>query len=430
MDGERRISAMNARAAFLALALVACQPAGAGDGHANPPSLDAQVATLTAELEQSRLLAQTERDEARSQIASLRAELDQAANARIARESEWLRYTKAISNLGERADVPTPEFATDAPAEVAATPPSPPAAAPKDAALEKDAADAAARAAARAERDRAIHLALRSLFTAERILAFELMETGTLRDGATGPVVLRTLDEIGRPTGSICAARMRFEASRTARTLTLVLENGYERRGTTKIPFASVGDDVGATRAEEDRVADEDRVAEEDRVTSDGDEISAPEAGVRRVVLPGIDPAPWIEALPELFGTSTSPAVPDDGHWNLVSLRNELNLLLREDAVGGWWRLASLGGVRGSVICDVVLDQLDRDGHLERKLFADRLTVLREDRGLQLLLESGAQLRGDRKLPFLDGRYRIFLPRADGTAWTSRGVPGLSPPPH
>src|SRR6185436_2612427 len=101
----------------------------------------------------------------------------------------------------------------------------------------------------------------------------------------------------------------------------------------------------------------------------------------------------------------------------------------REDAVGGWWRLSSLGGVRGAVICAVLLDQLDREGRLDRKLFADRMTVLKEERGVQLLLESGAQLRGDKKLPFLDGRYRIFLPRADIMAWTARGVPGLSEPP-
>jgi hypothetical protein len=424
---------MNARSAVLLLFLAACSRAGADGG----APLDEQVATLTAELERSRALAAAEREEARSELASLRTELEQSANARIARESEWLRYTKAISGMAAQAEVTPPEFATDAALDASAEPEPEASAGPMaPTTTESDAADAAARAKAQAKRDRAIHLALSSLFTAERVLSLDLMETGTLKDGATGPVVVRTLDEIGRPTGTLCAARLRLEASRTARTLTLVLEDGYERRGTTKIPFRRIGEDGAVSRATDDGAA---RTTDDDAVAGDRDESSAaadaPDAtgvsgGVRKIVLPGVDPAPWIDALPELFASTTATTVTDDGHWNLVSLRNELNLLLREDAIHGWWRLASIGGVRGTVISDVVLDQLDRDGKLERKLFADRLTVLREDRGVQLLLESGAQLRGDRKLPFLDGRYRIFLPRADVAAWTSRGVPGLSAPPR
>ena len=64
-------------------------------------------------------------------------------------------------------------------------------------------------------------------------------------------------------------------------------------------------------------------------------------------MLPEVDPNAWIEALPELFGEQASEPPPDDGHWNLLALRNELNLLLREDAEHGWWRLAGIGGVRG-----------------------------------------------------------------------------------
>lgn len=415
---------MNGRNVCAVLVLAACQRVATSDEHSDRTALEERVAALTDELAQCRAGEHTERELAQTQLASLRTELDRAVSARVARETEWLRYSKAISNLGAQAQIPTPDFAPD-PATSTAQAPAPESDAQSVATVELDhaaaaaAADTAAEAdraasdaAARADRDRAIFLALRSLFAAERVLVFDLMETGTLQDGATGPVVLRTLDEMGRPTGAVCAARLRLEASRAARTLTLVLEDGYERRGTDKLPF-HVGGDLGGEGVDE--------------VASSSTE--APRGGVRRIVLPEVDPSVWIEALPELFTAHATTPIPDDGRWNLVALRNVLNLLLREDAASGWWRLAGIGGVRGSVLCDVALDQLDREGRLERKLFADRLSILREDRGLQLLLESGAQVRSDRKIPFLDGRYRIFLPRADADAWASRGVPGLSPPP-
>ena len=79
---------------------------------------------------------------------------------------------------------------------------------------------------------------------------------------------------------------------------------------------------------------------------------------------------------------------------------------------------------------DVQLDQLDADGKLERKLFADRMEITAQDNGVKIELTNGAQLRGDAKTPFLDGRYRIFLPRASVEAWTKAGIPGLSAPPH
>ncbi len=402
---ERAVVQTQSTLAAIALSLLAsaCERVGADEPPPASVALEARIAELTAQLERSR----ADRDGAAAEIQRLRTELDAAITARVARETEWLRYTKGIADLRDRAEVAIPEFAVELPAGAADVEPPPPEPSPAEPEPQPESTPSAELARARAARDHEIFLALRSLFTAEQVHLYDWMESGTLLDGATGPVVLRILDENGRPTGSLCAARMRIEASRAARTLTLVLEDGYERRGTTKIPFESPGQDP------------------------DGDaQDSAPKHGVRRIVLPSVDPAPWIEALPELCGESATAAADDDGLWNLVSLRNELNLLLREDAVGGFWRVESLGGVRGSVIRDVVIDQLDRDGRLERKLFADRLTVLREDRGVQLLLESGAQLRGDRKLPFLDGRYRIFLPRADVLAWMARGVPGLSPPPH
>ena len=91
--------------------------------------------------------------------------------------------------------------------------------------------------------------------------------------------------------------------------------------------------------------------------------------------------------------------------------------------------MQSLSGVQGDTLREVQVDALDRDGRLERKLFADRMRCLASDRGVMIQLESGAQMRGDEKTPFQDGRYRIFLPRADIGEWQKTGVPGLSPAP-
>jgi hypothetical protein len=79
--------------------------------------------------------------------------------------------------------------------------------------------------------------------------------------------------------------------------------------------------------------------------------------------------------------------------------------------------------VQKDVLREVVLDGFDREGRQERRLFADRMTILEQSKGVQLLLEHGAQVRGDQKLPFLDDRYRIFVPQADAQAWAKAGVP-------
>jgi hypothetical protein len=63
---------------------------------------------------------------------------------------------------------------------------------------------------------------------------------------------------------------------------------------------------------------------------------------------------------------------------------------------------------------------------LERKLFADTLRILERPQGVLLLLESGAQLRGDIKTPFLEGRYRIHLPRLESARLRAAGVPVLA----
>jgi hypothetical protein len=57
------------------------------------------------------------------------------------------------------------------------------------------------------------------------------------------------------------------------------------------------------------------------------------------------------------------------------------------------------------------------------------MTIVEQEQGVKVELQDGAQLRGDAKTPFLDGRYRIFLPRASAERWRKAGLPGLAPPP-
>jgi len=347
--------------------------------HARDPAapVDADVASLRAEL-----------DSARARIAELEVEIEAATASRLAREEEWMRYTKALAQLHPAATATEATF-QPMPGLQAAAPGAPEPGA-------EDPAGEAVESAAR--RDREIATALGTLFTVDQVTGFELLESGTLSEGATGPVVLRALDDRGRPLATLAARRLRLEGSRAARTVTLVLEDGYERRGGEKLAFEG-------PRTEEGR------------------------GGAKRIELPAIDPGPWIEALPELFREEDRAEPADDGLWELGSVRAALNLLLREDVTAGWWRLVALGGVEAGVLRDVQLDGLDQEGRLERKLFADRMQVFAQEKGVRIELTDGAQLRGDAKTPFLDGRYRIFLPRASVEAWTKAGIPGLSEPP-
>jgi hypothetical protein len=422
------------------------------------------------------------------EVARLRVELDAAGKARLARESEFLRYTQGIAQLSSLAGSPIPHFQTDALAEAASaakaaearaaevraaelrsaeqkalesaalasptaasTPPphdesavpgaTKPAgdaatgpagaatgtagaatvavgAAPDSAGAAANSANAATNpdgaaanpAAATTpgklapptpelspSRGHAVYQELRTLFTLEQITGFDLLEAGALHVGYTGPVVMRVLDDRGRPLGVISADRLRLEASRAARMVTVVLENGCERRAGVKTAF------------------------EGGPVDADG------RGGVRRIALPDCDPKPWIEAVPELFRDEDRDTSIDDGRVNLVKLRAALNQLLHVDAANGWYRVQGIGGVQANVLRDVAIDQLDRDGKIEKRLFADRMSVLREAQGLQILLLGGSQLRSDQKSAFLDGRYRIFLPRADAEAWAKAGIPGLDP---
>lgn len=387
-------------------------------------------------------------------VLRLRAELGAAEDRRIEREREFLRYTQGMSQLatlaGGAAHLPTftspletdkpkilevPPAAIEVELESARTRIAADDRAREDAHREADrrrlealrarggdgavpdpnaSADTAPFDAAHTdpapaeralpgidavtERSLAVFHALRALLAIEQVTSLDLLESGRLQGTGTGPIVLRVLDERGRPLGSISADRLRLEASRASRMVTLVLENGYERRSGAKTPFE------GGTPDADGR------------------------AGLRRIVLPDCDPRPWIEALPELFPPEDVGTVIDDGRHDLEALRATLNQLLHEVKDAGGYRLRGLGGVQGDALREVTVEVLDREGRVDRRLYADRLTIAREARGILITLEGGSQIRGDRKAPFLDGRYRIYLPRADADAWARAHVPGLPAP--
>lgn len=381
-------------------ALVSASQAADGDGQQDAsPQAGAQehaaCAARFASLRQ-RLDAEIEdcRDRERllvakyeSQILTLRRELREERVRREEREHEWLSYTKALAVL----DLAPEPFTVERGSAEEGAGKNGSGGEPSDPI---------------AERSRQVLRILRSLFKAEQVAGLDLLEAGRVAEGYTGPVVLRLLDPAGRPVGSLSAERLRLEASRSGKTLTLVFEEGYERRAGSVIPFD--GPLVSETVLTQGQV-----VASE----------AALRKGVRRIVLPRVDPEPWFEALPELFGEQLDAPVPDDGHWNRELVRIELNRLLREDIVGGYYRLHGLGGVKDLELRDVQLEELDPEGRLQRRLFADRMRIVAQDRGVLLFLESGVQMRGGNKVPFLDGRYRIFLPRARLEAWRKAQIP-------
>lgn len=246
----------------------------------------------------------------------------------------------------------------------------------------------------RIERSKEIGRALRSLLLLEGVDSLVLLESGLLANGFIGPVVCRLVDERGRPVGSLSAERLRLEASRAGRTLTIVFEQGYERRGGEKIPF------------------------------EDG-EPGLERTGTRRILLPQVDPDPWIERAPELFGPESLAPLVDDGRWHVFLVHRRLNELLESDPASGYWRISGLGGVVDDVLRTVELENLDRNGHLIRRLLADRMKIELSDKGILLRLEDGVQQSGGRKHAFLDGRYRIFLPSAEQAIWSDAGLPGL-----
>jgi len=343
-----------------------------------PQSADQVVAATT----ESDAVAQdphadcaAERDALLARIERLEARLGTAQADALQREEDWIEYNRMIVSIAPEDLFPELHAAKVQEALADGEP------APLDPGL-----------VALQERSRRIQVSLSALFRAEGIDAFDLLEVGLLGDGWIGPVLLRSFDDRGRAIGTLAAERLRLEGSRSGRTLTIVLEDGYSRRTGVRTPFPGAEDG-------------------EDR------------GGVMRVVIPNTDPDAWSNSVPELFREDLSQEIVDDGRWNHFMLRRALNGRLNRGGLGGRYVLKDLAGVRDGVLRDVALDELDESGALRRRLFADRLTLRIDTAGVQLVLEDGVVIRGDQKLPFLDGRMRVFLPRADVVEWTDGSLP-------
>lgn len=319
-------------------------------------------------------------------IELLERELGAAGELRESREREWLGFTEMLA-VFELKDLPAqPGFLTDEDGPAV------------DEALRREERRRAAEAERALDRGQELLLDLRALLTVEQVLGLDFLELGVVEEGATGPVVVRLLDNFGRPSGTLVSERLRLECSHAGRSVTLVFEEGYESYGGVATPFGPPTE-AGSKRG-----------------------------GVRRIHLPWIDPAPWVAALPELFGADASDVTPDDGRWGLTDVRDRLNELLRGESRGGHWRLRSLGGVVRGVLREVHLVQLDDAGGVVRRVFADHMRIRTVEGGVRLELEDGVQERNGRTAPFLEGRYLIILPGASVRAWRATPLPGLASP--
>lgn len=317
-----------------------------------------------------------------SEAHDLRLAIAYSQERRLERELEWDGYTRALNELGLREMAARLGFPADP--DVVESPATPAALEePSEAALEPPPPDPVA------ERSDAIERALRALMRIEEVQGLDLLEAGRLCEGGIGPVVFRLLDDRGRLAGGLAAERMHLEASRSARMVTLVLTGGHESRGGTQYPFHN---------------------------------------GVRRIPLAHVDPEGWIESAPELFVGQDLAAPLDDGLWDVPRVVETLNGLLRGDAASGWYEVRACSGIVEEALRDVHVVDHDAAGRVRRRLFADRLGLYASDSGVQLALEDGASMRGDRKVGFLDGRMRIYLPLADVERWRAAGLPGLREP--
>lgn len=419
-------------------------------GAAADASAEAAAAGGTASVELERARERIVTLEAK--VAALNAELNRAGDRRIERELAWIAHQRVLASLDGlgpleeqlRAVLDLPPLAAD-PDAAAGTPPEP----------EEDPAVVAAREDSRLRAQR-LNLLLRS----EGVWSLDLLEAGELLydgdvaaadadaddsaasaedaeagagdaaggepagativfesvdsadgrlpdgstpDGATtdevdvagahpigtGPVVFRLLDDRGRLTGSLYAERLWLSGSRSGRSLSIRLEHGYRSARGERTPF---------------------------------------DGGSHRIELRHVDPEPFMDALPELFAPDDLERAIDDGRWSLPLVRATFNQLLEREPAGKDYRLAWLGGVVGDEWRDVHFEVRGGDGRTERHLFADSMTLRLEHGSLYVELRDGSTVRGDDKAPFLDGRMRIVIPRADANAWRDALLPGLGSP--
>ncbi|MGB0333456.1 MAG: hypothetical protein ACPGPE_16730, partial [Planctomycetota bacterium] len=329
---------------------------------------------------------------------ALESELRAERSRSLQRQEEWVAFTRLLQGFEIPALPAPPSFV----AEALVVPRDP-------------AAEALERAeAARRWRGAQVAASLRTLLTAESVRGVDLLEVGLIHEHQgrswTGPVIARLLDERGRMVGMMKAARLRLEVSRSSRSVTIILEDGYESRGGVRRPF-------------EGGLA----------VPSEPGGLSKVRGGRQRIYLGAVDPEPWIEALPELVDPVLLARSADDGLWDLDELRVQIVRLLHEAAQSGdpRWRLVGLGGVRGSELRDVQFAEVDAvTGRAQRRVFADSARVrIRPSGGVELQLEGGTVRRGTRVAPFLAGKYRIVLPRARSEDWRGASIPGLAAPP-
>lgn len=152
--------------------------------------------------------------------------------------------------------------------------------------------------------------------------------------------------------------------------------------------------------------------------------------GVHRTTLRHVDPKPFFERTPELFPSGATRQPADDGLWSHPKLSFELNRLLGADPSVDRYRLEYFDAISGEDWIDVELSVRDKGGRAVRRLFADRmrLSILGDSSGVRIDLTGGVSIRGDDQIPFLDGRLRLVLPRADVRLWRDAGLPGLSEP--
>jgi hypothetical protein len=314
-------------------------------------------------------------------IEELELELERLRTHRVERELAWYQYNRALADLNIDAMVAAFAVEKEALREAGLM------------AEEEPAGDTLGDTLGdekRTDRERQLERGVRSLLALEGFSGLDLLVLGPSREGGgAGPAVFRMLDDRGRLLGGLNAGTLRLEASHAARTITLVMEDGFESRGGNRVPFSG---------------------------------------GSRRLMIPFVDPEPWISALPELFGPEALDRQNDDGLWNLERVRRDFNRLLSEDTSGGWWRLHGLGGIVGTNLRDVQFEQLGENGIVLRRIFADRMRILVENPGLLLVLEDGAVVRGSEKTPFVEGSYRIFLPRALLPDWREANLPGIESP--
>lgn len=342
---------------------------GACDGERD--ALREEVARLGAELQSQRMINE-----------SLQQDIEAQEQAHLAREMDWLGYTQVLASL------PIPDAPAPPTFVIVADPRDEPGAETPAPSLEELEAEAELRRVR--EEDEAICAELAVLLRAEGVWGMVFLTIGTAGEGFSGPVVVRLIDDRGRPVGNLHAARFHLEASHAGQSVTLVFEDGGESHG--------------------------------------GRPAVAFDGGSRRVPLVGVDPAPWLEALPGLFAAVDLEGPRAEPGYDLARRVRALNELLLADTSAGFWRLRSCRRVAGRVFQETQLEHRNRSGRVDKRLFADRLSVEAADHqgdrggGVVLRLAEGVQDVGGEMRPFLEGRYSIFLPSADASSWRDAGL--------